>query len=192
MSDRPDSIPRSRVSREPGPGFRWPVAVARSIAVPVESLWAAISEPGNLERCHPYCARNPVAVWPGERSRDEVHYLNGLVFERRFQRWIDGKGYDLEIGRRGGPTSHVSWRIAAQAPGRSSLRITVYPHLLQRLPAAIRWLPHWLRLRPMLRAYLASVVNGFEWYLTRGEAVPRNQFGAHPWFSRRARRRHRR
>ena len=30
---------------------------------------------------------------------------------------------------------------------------------------------------------LVMVTRGFEWYVTRGEPVPRNQFGPHPWFS---------
>lgn len=125
-------------------------------------------------------------VWPGETSVDEVHYLSGWVFERHFQRWIEGVGYDLEIGRRGGRTSFVSWRILPMEGGRSTLRIAVYPHVLQKLPPLARWLPHHLRVRPMLSKYLSSVVQGFEWYLTRGEAVPREQFGRHPWFSARS------
>lgn len=168
---------------DPMPGFRWPVAVARPIAVPAEKVWGAISVPGNLELCHPFCARNPVHVWPGESSRDEVHYLSGWIFERRFCRWIEGVGYDLEIGRRGGGTSFVSWRIEPTTPAASTLRIAVCPHALQGWPVVMRWLPHWLRLRPMLRRYLRSVVGGIEWYVTRGEAVPRDQFGPHPWFS---------
>jgi hypothetical protein len=28
-----------------------------------------------------------------------------------------------------------------------------------------------------------SVGKGFEWYVTRGAPVPRDQFGKHPWFS---------
>lgn len=171
---------------DPRPGFRWPVAVARAIAAPGGKVWEAISMPGNLEAGHPFCARNPVHAWPGETSRDEVHYLSGWVFERRFCRWIDGVGYDLEIGRHGGGTSFVSWRILRSTRAACILRIVVYPHVLQHLPVAIRWLPHRLRLRPMLIDYLSSVVGGFEWYVTRGEAVPRNHFGSHPWFSRRA------
>jgi hypothetical protein len=174
---------------DPKPGFRWPVIVARSIAAPAEELWPAIATPGNLELCHPFCARNPVDAWPGESSRDEVHYLNGWVFERRFCRWIPGIGYDLEIGRRGGGTSFVSWRILPGSREESTLRIAVYPHVLQRLPVPIRWFPHTLRLRPMLTSYLSSVIRGFEWYVMRGEAVPRDQFGPHPWFSARRRRR---
>ena len=164
-------------------GFRWPVGAEKTIAAPAEQLWEAIALPGNLELGHPFCARNPVEAWPGEASRDEVHYLNGLVFQRRFRAWFEGVGYDLEIGRRGGRSSLVTWRISPATRAESALRITVYPHVLQRLPVAVRWLPHQLRLRPMLRKYLSSVLRGFEWYVTRGEAVPRNRFGFHPWFS---------
>ena len=181
VSDRP--VPKWD---DPKPGFRWPVAVAATIPAPAERVWEAISLPGNLELCHPFCLKNPVHSWPGDTSRDEVHYLSGWVFERRFCRWIDGIGYDLEIGRHGGRTSFVSWRIFPGTRGESTLRIAVYPYVLQRLPVAIRWLPHRLRVRPMLTKYLLSVVGGFEWYVTRGEAVPRNHFGPHPWFSARA------
>lgn len=139
--------------------------------------------PGNLEMCHPFCAANPVHVWPGADSRDEVHYLSGWILERAFRRWIDGVGYDLEIGTRGGRTSFVSWRIVPAAGDESLLRITVYPHVLQELPVAVRWLPYRVRVQPLLSRYLSCVVRGFEWYVTRGEAVPRNEFGSHPWFS---------
>ena len=163
--------------------FHWPVAAERMIAAPAQKVWAAISKPGNLELCHPFCASNPVQVWQGPDSRDEVHYLSGWVYERRFLRWHDGTGYDLEIGRHGGGTSFVSWRITPVDAGSCILKITVYPHILQNWPTIVRWIPYVLRLRPMLRKYLESVVGGFEWYVMRGESVPRNHFGRHPWFS---------
>ena len=168
----------------PKPDFKWPVAVARSIPAPAKEVWSAISMPGNLKQCHPFCAENPVHVWPGEQSRDEVHYLSGWVFERRFCRWIDQIGYDLEIGPKDGKRSFVSWRIRPVTEQSAILRIAVYPYLLQNLPTAIRWLPHFLRLKPLLKDYLSSVVRGFEWYVVKGEPVPRNQFGSHKWFSR--------
>ncbi len=164
-------------------GFRWPVSLERVIAAPAEALWRVISRPGNLELCHPYCASNPVHAWPGPDSRDQIHYLSGWVYERRFRDWIEGVGYDLDIGRQGGKTSFVSWRIKP-IDGRSCcLRITVCSHALQDLPVVIRWIPHTLWLRPRLVKYLDSVLRGFEWYTTRGEPVPRNAFGTHPWFS---------
>jgi hypothetical protein len=163
--------------------LKWPVASERVIAAPAEQVWDAISTPGNLESCHPFCASNPVQVWPGPDSRDEVHYLSGWVYERRFHRWHEGVGYDLEIGRQGSGTSLVIWRIMPVDEDSCSLKITVYPHVLQSWPALVRWIPFMLRIRPMLKKYLDSVVRGFEWYVVRGESVPRNQFGRHPWFS---------
>ena len=163
--------------------FKWPVSAERTIAAPAREVWDVISRPGNLELCHPFCTSNPVTAWPGVDSRDEVHYLSGWVFQRRFREWIEGVGYDLEIGRAGGSTSTVSWRITPIDARSCTLRITVCPGGLQGVPVVIRWIPHLLRVRPLLRQYLDSVVRGFEWYVTRREAVPRNAFGAHPWFS---------
>jgi len=171
------------VRRAVSENFRWPVAAEQKIAAPAQAVWEAISAPENLESCHPFCTSNPVQVWPGPNSRDEVHYLSGWVYERRFYRWHEGVGYDLEIGRHGGSTSFVSWRITPVDENSCALRITVYPHALQNWPVIVRWIPYLLRLRPMLRKYLDSVVKGFEWYVVRGEPVPRNQFGEHPWFS---------
>jgi hypothetical protein len=169
--------------RDLGSQFKWPVSATRLIARSAEDLWAVISAPGNLEACHPFCAQNPVEVWPGPESRDSIHYLNGRVYERRFFRWLDGVGYDLEVGARGGRASVVSWRIVPAGGQASTLKITVHPHVLHRVPVQVRWLPHLAWVRPRLESYLSSVTRGFEWYALRGERVPRNQFGSHPWFS---------
>jgi hypothetical protein len=132
------------------------VSAEKVIAAPTKKVWGVISEPGNLHWCHPFCASNPVEIWPGPNSRDKIHYLSRWVYERRFKTWIEGEGYDLEIGRPGG---------------------------VLKFPPIIRQLVFALRLRSPLQSYLDSVVRGFEWYVTRGEAVPRNAFGTHPWFS---------
>ncbi len=159
------------------------VSQERVIAAPAESVWEAISEPGNLEPCHPFCASNPVDVWPGPDSRDTIIYLSGWSYERRFKDWIEGVGYDLEIGRPGGGKSSVSWRITPIDDEHCTLSITVLPSGVEKYPAVIRWIPFYFVLRPRLQSYLDSVVRGFEWYVTRGEPVPRNAFGVHPWFS---------
>ncbi len=168
---------------DPTVGFKWPVSVGRSIPAPAPIVWAAISRPQKLELCHPFCAANPIHVWPGPESHDEVHYLSGWVYERQFRKWFEGVGYDLDIGRSGGGKSLVSWRIVPIDDHSSTLRIAVCPHALQNLPVGIRWFPYAMWLRPLLRKYLDSVVRGFEWYIVRHEAVPKNAFGTHPWFS---------
>jgi len=159
------------------------VSVRQRIAAPREEVWRVISAPGNLEPCHPFCTKNPVHKWDGANSRDEIHYLNGWMYERRFREWHDGRGYDLETYRGDNCIASVSWRIIDVDDANSTLEITVYPHVLQNWPAIARWFAYWLRIKPYLRSYLRSVVMGFEWYITRGERVPRNEFGKHPWFS---------
>jgi hypothetical protein len=77
----------------------------------------------------------------------------------------------------------VSWRITPIEGQNCTLRIAVYPDILQNVALAVQWLPHRLAIRPRLKSYQSSVTRGFEWYVTRGETVPRNQFGSHPWFS---------
>jgi hypothetical protein len=163
--------------------FRWPVARSIDITAPAADVWRAISEPGNLVASHPLCKYNPVEVWDRENSLDAVHYLNGVVYARRFRDWHEGRGYDLEIFHGERRLAWVSWRIEALGDERASLKIAVYPLGLQHLKPIVRWAPHLVLLRPKMRAYLDSVLRGFEWSIIRGDAVPRNQFGAHRWFS---------
>lgn len=165
------------------PSFKWPVSASRHIKAPVEKIWAVISSPGNLVHCHPFCENNPVEKWPGKGSLDSVFYYSGWVYHRHFTEWIDGVGYDLEIGRKKGRKSQVSWRIHKINDSAGDLSISVFPQGLQQLSVFIRWLPHFVYLRPRLTSYLISVVKGFEWYITTGQPVARNQFGSHKWFS---------
>jgi uncharacterized protein YndB with AHSA1/START domain len=163
--------------------FKWPVRTSRTIAAPPGRVWEVISSPGLMPLYHPFCQENRVLHWPGSGSRDEIHYFSGWVLQRNIIEWIEGVGLDLEIGRSGGRTSTVTWRIADRAERRSELRITVYPHALQHLPVLTRWIPHLISVRPQLNRYLDSVVRGLDWFISAGEPVRRNQFGSHSWFS---------
>jgi len=96
---------------------------------------------------------------------------------------MDGVGYDLTIGRKGGRKSYVSWRITEEQDKTGCLRITIYPHALQNIPVAVRWIPHIAMMKPALSSYLDSVLKGFEWFITTGESVRKNQFDSHKWFS---------
>ena len=153
------------------------------IAAPADDVWAAISAPGHLEWVHPFCEHNPVMVWPGRTARDEIHYRSGWVYQRRFTDWIDGVGYDLRIGSPRDHPSEVWWRIADGAPGRADLTITIRPRPLHQIPRLAQRPAQFAYIRPLLRRYLSSVVDVFEWWVTTGDRVSKNQFGRHPWFS---------
>ena len=160
-----------------------PINITKIINVPADAVWGIISEPSNLEKCHPFCKENPIINWPGDNARDEIHYLSGWIFERKFVRWIDKVGYDLFIKRKEGKSSFVSWRIKPIDDHSCSLSISDYMYKLDFIPKVLRWIPHILYVRPLLKNYLLSVTGGFKYYLQTGKSVSHNQFGIHPWFS---------
>ena len=148
----------------------------------VSELLSAISIENNLNDTHPFCKENRSIKWSGDVHKDILVYLNGTTYVRDFSEWFEGKGYNLWIGKDGGPKSYVEWRIKEHADG-SELSITVYPHLLSKWPKTLAFIPFWVYINPKLRSYLKSVLKGFKWNLDKNTTVPRNEFGEHSWFS---------
>ena len=163
--------------------FSPPITASQVFACSTDELWTLISAPGNLNDAHPFCERNEPLVWDGETHRDRLVYLNGRTYVREFQTWTPGEGYTLLIGEEDGAQSYVVWTIEATQKGGSQLTITVHPYLLANLPSVVAFLPYRLWIRPKLQRYLRSVVGGFAHVASTGEAVPRNHFGRHSWFS---------
>ena len=159
-----------------------PVRVVQKMGAPADEVWAVISTPGHLEAVHPFCERNPVSSWPGTGSIDEVRYRSGWIYRRTFTNWIDGVGYDLDIGAEGEPSSHVSWRITLRGDNDCELAISVWPRPLTEVPV-LRSLLRLFVVGPMMRSYLRSVTEGVHWFVNTGEPVTANQFGSHRWFS---------
>ena len=103
---------------------KWKVYYEEEINSSVDSLWDLISSPSNLELFHPFCKSNKIIKWPGENSIDELIYLNGLTFIRRFKSWKKKKGYSLLIGEKDKSQSYVVWEIL-EKNGSIYLKITV-------------------------------------------------------------------
>ena len=58
------------------------LSVSQSMEFDCESdeVWRMISEPGNLNRCHPFCKSNEVIRWDQENHSDRLVYLNELNY----------------------------------------------------------------------------------------------------------------
>ena len=160
-------------------------ATSKSIIIKanIQVVWNIISKQGNLDLCHPFCESNTIEKWDGSNSIDYVNYYNGLKYQRVFTDWIDGKGYDLIIGKKKGRKSKVIWRISQLNDKTTELKITVFPHNISEYPNVIKPLINSLYIRPMLRKYLSSVLKGFQYFIETGISVQKNQFGMHKWFS---------
>ena len=148
-----------------------------------QSVWSVISKRGNLELCHPFCESNPVEKWGDRNSIDYVNYYNGLKFKRTFIDWIDGMGYDLLIGKQDRNKSKVIWRIIDIDKKSCELSISIFPRDIGKYPRSVKYLVYALYINPMLRKYLSYVLKGFKYYSETGNAVQKNQFGKHKWFT---------
>ena len=146
-----------------------------------QSVWKIISEPGNLNKVHPFCKSNKVINWDKDNHEDILEYLNGVTLHRKFDKWEEEKGYELNIGRENGRKSKVIWKITGEK--KSKLKITVYPHVFSNRSRIIYFITHALFINPGLKKYLSSVLRGYKWYLENKQPVPRNHFGKHKWFS---------
>lgn len=157
---------------------------SRDIEVASDAIWTAIAQPGSLTQYHPFCATNPVDRWPGEGSRDQVIYYSGVAYQRDFVTWLEGVGYDLELGPRPPhKTARVAWRIEALTAARSALSIEVTPYLQADLPEARKLAYQERAFGNTIATYLESVLQGVAYFVTSGQAVRRNQFGSHSVYS---------
>jgi len=158
-----------------------PVSCSINLDFDREKVWQIISEPGNLNKVHPFCKLNTVVNWDKDKHEDVLEYLNGVTLFRNFYNWNEGKGYELNIGRKNGRKSKVVWKITGNK--KSQLKITVYPHVFSNRNKFSYFLIHTFFINPGLKKYLNSVLKGYKWYLENKQTVPRNQFGKHKWFS---------
>tara|TARA_B100000900_G_C20437537_1_gene657614 strand:- start:331 stop:822 length:492 start_codon:yes stop_codon:yes gene_type:complete len=148
-----------------------------------KKVWELISTPGILESVHPFCKENKVLLWKDNNEKqDLLVYLNDLEYYREFKKWDAPNGFELYIGKKDGKKSKVIWQIKKNRE-HSELKITVFPYRSNKIPRIFYFWVHYFYIKPKLKNYLSSVLNGINWYLDNKIKVKRNQFGPHPWFS---------
>lgn len=171
--------------KESGLELGEPIKKVVEIAASIQEVWGAISKAGNLTSYHPFCKANPVHKWPNVGSCDEVVYYSGLIYQRDFIKWLEGVGYDLEIGPNPpSKSAKVSWRLAEKEENLTELSIAVTPYLKIGVPEAKRMAYLKNVFGDVIASYLESVVKGVDAFVTTGVDVEENQFGSHPMYSR--------
>jgi len=151
-----------------------------------QAVWEVISEPGNLNYCHPFCKSNYVEKWGGIGAIDFIEYYNGLCLKRIFIEWKEGKGYELIIEKGKEAAAKVKWEIIPIKELESHLVISIdiLPSVvLKRYPKILRGIMSKLFLMPHMKSYVVSVVKGFKYYIETDTKVKFNQFGYNKMFS---------
>ena len=147
------------------------VTASARARVATDRLWQAISTPGYLESCHPFCERNDVVSWVADDRRDHIRYYSGLGFDRIAVQWSPPVGFQLDVGLPGRPDpNRVHWDFEDAGDGT---RVTITIH---RSPT-IATDPE------ILAPYLESVLGGLAHFVETGTPVTKNQFGSNPLFS---------
>lgn len=148
-----------------------------------QQIWKVISSPRNLELFHPFCKTNDVIYWKNsEKREDMLIYLNGLKYSRNFYHWEENEGYKLHIGTKDGKKSNVEWKITHHSDN-SFISIEVFPYISSKYPLFVNYILFFTIVKPNIKNYLQSVLNGLAWYMDHKEPVKKNQFGKHKWFS---------
>lgn len=163
-----------------GPSVRSEIA----IAAPAAAIWAGLAEPGYLKRSHPFCAETEVERWPGVGARDSITYYSGRRYQRRFVAWVEGEGYDIELGEPPHQTARVLWRIGPETDGACPFSIEVVPLLPADMAPAKRDAVLAREFGADLQHYLDCVVQGVKHWIETGEDVGEDRFGWNPLYSR--------
>ena len=160
-----------------------PLKATAGIDVPAAEVWAVIAEPGNLARCHPFCAATEVERWPGTGSRDSITYHSGIRYQRNFVSWHERVGYDIELGDPPNQTARVRWRIEPTSERTCRFSIEVVPLLKSGLGEEKKRAYLERLFGDVLQHYLECVVAGVKFFATTGKAVVKDQFGRNPLYS---------
>ena len=150
---------------------------------PLASVWALLSAPDHLALFHPFCLRNKALIWePQLPKHDILQYYSGLRYERHFLEWCDLESFSLQIGKKDGRQSVVTWKLKA-IDQYTRLTIEIVPYRTHKVPSMLYPIFYYLVLRPVLKKYLSHVLSGLQFYMEHGKPVVKNQFGQHAWFS---------
>jgi hypothetical protein len=160
-----------------------PIRKEVDLRSPASNTWQHLTQPGYLKLCHPFCASTEVESWPGAGSRDSITYYSGRRYQRNFVRWIEGEGYDIELGDRPNATAVVRWRIAAEGDAQCRLSIEVEPLLPDDMPEAKKRAILEREFGADLQHYLDCVVKGIKHWVETGTPVTEDQFGWNPLYS---------
>jgi len=162
------------------------VSYHAKINASADKVWEVISTPGSLNFCHPFCKENTIAKWGEIGAEDTIEYYNGLVLNRLFTEWHEGKGYELLIGDSTNATAKVLWTITSVKDriSKLSIAINVFPDIaLKKYPKLLRGIIRRFYFLPNMSKYVKAVVKGFKYYIETGSPVKINQFGYNRMFS---------
>jgi hypothetical protein len=142
------------------------------------TVMEAMSAPSWLERMHPFVRshRSGLNPKPGQLGHhDQVEYYSGLRLERVLclaEDAVAAVEVDIYLGKSRVAKCTTTMAFEDQADGSCLCTVSIE-----------RDTPFNEEELALQKDYIKKMLRGFEYYLTTGKPVERNQFGAHPLYS---------
>lgn len=152
------------------------------INCPRSDVWEVLSRPAHLELFHPFCKENKPKTWNEIDAKiDQIQYLNGLIYARKFKVWRK-HFFSLDIISKGIAIASVDWLIT-KSQNETKVQIIIQPKNVYKGIQLFYPFIFYFYLSPKLKQYLFSVLQGLKYYMEHGKDVPKNYFGKHKWYS---------
>jgi ornithine lipid ester-linked acyl 2-hydroxylase len=147
-----------------------------------EKLWSIITEPGHLEKIHPFCESHMKARWDGVGCVDEAKFYSGTLVNREVVAWNEGASFQIKMINNEGHDTRVTFEIE-NVDEETYFKITIKTDAYRK-GINLTWL-FWvyLLLIPSYKKYFNSICKGLKFYSEKGQGVSRNQFGYHKIYS---------
>lgn len=148
-----------------------------------KKLWGLLISPGHLILTHPYCKEHIAEKWGVLGATDLLVFNNEKQKEREVI-YMDKHFFILQLTQ--GDTGNdikVKFETHELANEKCELFMTVSLDSFKNIPRPIWWLYAKLKLLPSYELYISSVIKGYKYYLEKNEEVTEDQFGYHPYYS---------
>lgn len=142
-----------------------------------EKIWGTLTEPGHLEKIHPFCEYHEKVVYEGIGTKDSGRFASGRQVFREFIAWNAGKGYTVLLKNEKQKETNITFSIEKLNEEKVNFSVHIQTKAFKNIPRIIwTWFAK-RKISPVFKNYLYSLLNGTKYYLETDNYVVPDQFG---------------
>lgn len=142
-----------------------------------EKIWNLLTEPGHLEKFHPFCEYHEKVVYKGIGTKDSGRFASGRKVFREIIAWESGKSYTVLLKNTKQKETNITFLMEELDSETATFSVHIQTKTYKNIPRIIwKWFAK-RKILPVLKNYLHSLLNGTKYYLETGNNVLPDQFG---------------
>lgn len=142
-----------------------------------KKIWNTLTQPGHLEKIHPFCEHHERIAYNGIGDKDSGRFASGKEVVREIVAWETGKSYTVLLKDLKKKETNITFSIEEMDTEKVNFSVHIQTKSFKNIPRII-W--PWFAKRkilPVFKNYLHSLLNGTKYHLETGNNVSPNQFG---------------